>query len=330
MIEWLKRYFIPHRGNEERPHFLRRENLQYILAIVIVVELVAFLLPTLNFVGIVTRSNLSVIIPDVLGTLTNQERLDNNLAELIPNPVLDTAARLKAEDMAAKGYFAHTSPEGKTPWYWLDRVNYEYDYAGENLAINFRDSEDVTTAWMNSPTHRANIVKSAYTEVGTGIAIGAYEGRETVFVAQVYANPSPKKIPPAPSVPSATGVVEPSTTTAAINEPEQILGVTDEQESPVRVELISLSEPTLFERILASPRHSTNVILMVILGIIGLALLLHVGIKMSLADSDLVTNGLIVAAVIGGIFVINSYIGTKDITIGQSINYSADEVRARQ
>lgn len=102
---------------------------------------------------------------------------------------------MKAQDMATKGYFAHTSPEGKkTPWYWLKQVGYQYQYAGENLAINFTDSKDVTNAWMNSPTHKANIVKDKYTEVGTGIATGLYEGRETVFVAQVYANPIVKEV----------------------------------------------------------------------------------------------------------------------------------------
>ena len=61
---------------------------------------------------------------------------------------------MKAQDMATLGYFAHVSPDGKTPWYWIEKVGYDYQYAGENLAINFSDSKDVTNAWMASPLHK--------------------------------------------------------------------------------------------------------------------------------------------------------------------------------
>lgn len=91
--------------------------------------------------------------------------------------------------MAAKGYFAHVSPSGATPWTWFKAVNYYYYDAGENLAQGFWDDQGLNTAWMNSPTHRANILNSVYTKVGIGIALGTYEGRATVFVAEEFANP---------------------------------------------------------------------------------------------------------------------------------------------
>lgn len=321
MIQWLKRHFIPHHGNDHRPHFLRTENARAILAIVLVFELVAFILPSLNFVGLVNNSNLGAVLPAVLGTLTNKERAHYNLSELQSNPILDEAARLKAEDMATKGYFAHTSPEGKTAWYWLNKVNYEYEYAGENLAINFSDSEDVTQAWMNSPTHRANVVKSSYTEIGTGIATGMFEGRETIFVAQIYANPRVTKAPVIlPPIQSSTSIKEESPVVTVSEpedvpeQPEQILGVSAEQ------------EPTLLAKVAASPRHSTNAVFMVILGIVLTALLLGIVIRMNLRHLDLITNGLLVVTIVGGILVINGYLGTRNITIGQSIDYSADQV----
>jgi len=325
MIQWLKKHFIPHHGNEHRPHFLRRENVRAILAIVLVVELIAFILPTLNFVSLVNNSNLGAVLPAVLDNLTNKERLNNNLSELRSNPVLDEAAKLKAEDMATKGYFAHTSPEGKTPWYWLNAVNYEYDYAGENLAINFSDSEDVTEAWMNSPTHRANIVKASYTEVGTGIATGMFEGRETIFVAQVYANPRANNAPVISPAQLPTSTVEESPIVTA-SEPEQVLGISTEQVSSVNIESASPKEPTLLEKIMASPRHSTNTVFMVILGIIVVALFLNVVIRINTQHVDLITNGLLAVVIIAGIFVINGYLGTKNIVIGQSMDYSADQV----
>jgi hypothetical protein len=68
--------------------------------------------------------------------------------------------------MATKGYFAHTSPEGLTPWHWFDLVKYHYSYAGENLAVYFSDTHSTVVAWLNSPTHRANLLSTKYTQTG--------------------------------------------------------------------------------------------------------------------------------------------------------------------
>ncbi len=64
-------------------------------------------------------------------------------ALLAVNPVLERAAQAKADDMAAKSYFSHNSPDGVTPWFWLNQAGYVFTYAGENLAANFSDSIDV-------------------------------------------------------------------------------------------------------------------------------------------------------------------------------------------
>ena len=190
MFSWLKKHFIPHEGNDHRPHILRGSGIRNIVILIIFLEIFAFLIPTLTRINM--TGGMAAVLPAVLADLTNQERQEQNLSTLTVSQILNQAAEMKATDMATKGYFAHTSPEGKNPWYWLEKVGYKYQYAGENLAINFSDSKDVTNAWMASPTHKANIVKGNYTEIGTGIASGIYEGRETVFVAQVYANPLPK------------------------------------------------------------------------------------------------------------------------------------------
>jgi uncharacterized protein YkwD len=132
--------------------------------------------------------------PSALGMLTNIEREKAGLEDLRENALLDQAAQAKAEDMASKGYFSHTSPDGLTPWDWLDRSGYEYRYAGENLALDFDDASSVTEAWMHSPGHRANIERAAYTEVGTGVAKGIYKGRMTTFYVQMYAKPIGKGV----------------------------------------------------------------------------------------------------------------------------------------
>jgi len=324
MFSWLKKHFIPHEGNEHRPHILRGYNIRNIVVLVIFLEIITFLLPTL--VHLNTTGNMATVLPAVLADLTNEERESQNLATLTVSPILNKAAEMKAEDMATKGYFAHTSPEGKTPWYWLQQVGYKYQYAGENLAINFSDSKDVTNAWMASPTHRANIVKGNYTEIGTGIATGIYEGHSTIFVAQVYANPLPKiatQIQPKKITTSAQGGPtsggKPTSVTpkvVTVKEPANVLGAeTTASISPIQ-------NPTFWQKLIASPRNTTNVILSIIFGIIFIALLLYIIIKMKNHHLDLITNGLLVLAIIGAVFIANYYLSYHNMVITQSLDYS--------
>ena len=105
------------------------------------------------------------------------------------NALLTQAAQDVASDMATKGYFAHISPSGITPWDWLAQVGYKYQYAGENLAVDFTDSSAVESAWMASPEHHANIVKPQYTQMGIGVANGMYQGKEATFIVSFFGSP---------------------------------------------------------------------------------------------------------------------------------------------
>lgn len=125
-----------------------------------------------------------------LAEITNFVRAAYKLSPLSVDPALNYAAQMKAESMARNGYFSHVSPTGETPWYWISKAGYRYEYAGENLAMNFYSPEDVEKAWLASPTHRANIMGKNYTEMGTGYAWGKYKGKKVIFIAQVYANPA--------------------------------------------------------------------------------------------------------------------------------------------
>jgi len=89
--------------------------------------------------------------------------------------------------MAANSYFAHTSPSGVTPWDWFEKVGYQFSYAGENLAVDFSNSQDVTNAWMNSPEHRSNIMNSNFTQIGMATAQGTLNGQPATFVAEEFA-----------------------------------------------------------------------------------------------------------------------------------------------
>lgn len=139
----------------------------------------------------VLRSNqYAAVVAAVLVDLANGDRAQQQIGGLTVNPVLTAAAQAKADDMAAKGYFAHVSPDGKDSWYWFKQAGYAFSYAGENLAVDFSDSGDVNTAWMNSPSHRENILNGHFTEIGIATAAGSYEGHPTIFVVQMFGAPA--------------------------------------------------------------------------------------------------------------------------------------------
>lgn len=119
----------------------------------------------------------------------NQERNEQNIDSLQEDAQLQQAAQMKADDMASRGYFSHETPDGKDPWYWLDKNDIEYTKAGENLAIKFEDPAGVVPAWMNSPKHKKNVLNANYTQTGIGIATGQYEGQEVIFVVELYVKP---------------------------------------------------------------------------------------------------------------------------------------------
>ena len=128
-----------------------------------------------------------------VATLTNKERSQKDIPVLQRNSLLDQAAQMKAQDMAANGYYAHVSPDGLTPMHWVGKAGYKYLIIGENLVVNRTDAEQVVDAFMGSPGHRANILRSDFTEIGIGVANGIYKGKDATFTVQIFAAPYPQK-----------------------------------------------------------------------------------------------------------------------------------------
>lgn len=126
------------------------------------------------------------ITPAEIITLVNQEREQAGLSPLHRNSVLDAAASGKADDMAAEQYFSHTSPKGVTPWDWFRGVKYEYRYAGENLAIHFRDAALEHRAWMESKKHCENIMSPKYLEIGLAVREMEWKGKQTTIAVQMF------------------------------------------------------------------------------------------------------------------------------------------------
>jgi uncharacterized protein YkwD len=209
----FKRLFLPIPENDHTPHLLQQA------AVVVMSVLILLSFVAVNLQALLWQSSswlVGTVLPAVVVNLTNDERQSMATSPLQRNALLDEAARLKAEHMAAESYFAHYSPDGVSPWYWFEEVSYTYAHAGENLAIHFTDSSAVVDAWMKSPTHKANIVDAKYTEIGVGTAKGVYDGYETVFVVQLFGTPAAPLVAAAPTPAPAPVIVE----IAAVAEPE--------------------------------------------------------------------------------------------------------------
>lgn len=159
------------------------------------------------------------VLPGAVVALTNQERSSDSLGSLKASALLNQAAQLKADDMAAKSYYAHVSPDGTIPPAWLNKVGYRFQAMGENLVVDRESSEAVVSAWMGSEAHRENILNPTFTEIGIGVAYGNYKGRDTIYVVQMLARPqqaaAPPKVvvqpkpPPPPSTPKLPPITVP-------------------------------------------------------------------------------------------------------------------------
>lgn len=151
---------------------------------------IRYIAVTLIFTIIVNISSLSfahaAVSASSLVALANASRAKAGLTALTTNSQLESAARAKADDMFKNQYFAHNSPQGKTPWNFISDAGYSYVYAGENLAIGYGDSAELHNAWMNSPTHRENIMNPNYREIGLASVDGVYEGANTTIVVQEF------------------------------------------------------------------------------------------------------------------------------------------------
>lgn len=158
----------------------------------------SFFIAAVYLKTLIAENQLAAVVTATLVDLANGDRKAEDLGALKVNPLLVEAAQAKADHMAENGYFAHVSPDGRDSWYWFREAGYSFSYAGENLAVNFSDSEDVEEAWMNSPTHRANIMNGRFTEVGIATAVGEYKGKKTTFVVQMFGRPSIAHATPAP------------------------------------------------------------------------------------------------------------------------------------
>lgn len=182
-FDYLKKCFICGKKEKCKIHLSRKKIFIIFFVFIFAFEML-FVLGIFDFNQI--SKFFASIYPEVLVGLANDYRQAHSLSVLTVNPLLEQAAMLKAQDMAQKGYFAHTSPEGITPWHWFEKVGYDFVYAGENLAVNFSDSESLHQAWISSLGHRENIINKNFSEIGIAVAKGIYKEKEAIFVVQLF------------------------------------------------------------------------------------------------------------------------------------------------
>lgn len=165
---------------------------------------------------------------------TNSNRANNGVGALGLNSKLNAAAQAKANDMINRNYWSHQTPDGQQPWVFITNAGYPYLAAGENLAYGFTNSNATVTGWMNSPSHKANMLSANYTEVGFGMAdspdfVG--NGPQTVVVA-MYGKPqgapeaapqaqAPKPAAPKPAVQNQSTENKPTPTPQPVAETPQ-------------------------------------------------------------------------------------------------------------
>lgn len=184
LFRTLRHLFLPHESNNHRPKILYPKSL-VVLALIVAAANAS--LPSFAMVhGGVLGYASDITIQQVLDE-TNQRRSSNGLSELTINNILSDAARRKASDMFTFDYWAHVNPKnGTEPWRFFDAVGYTYRYAGENLARDFGTTPPMVQAWMDSPTHRENLLSSHYVDTGIAVVNGTLGGIETTLVVQLF------------------------------------------------------------------------------------------------------------------------------------------------
>lgn len=193
----LYHFLVPHESNNHRAKALHHEALfAYILLLGIFNLSITFVHKRApSILGYATDIRMEQLLTD-----TNVKRTQAGLAPLTLSETLSQAAAAKAADMFANNYWAHNSPIGKTPWDFIIASGYRYTLAGENLAKNFQTSGGVVDAWMASPSHRDNVLKEGYREVGFAVVNGVLNGEETTLVVQMFGTTSTKPVAQIPQV----------------------------------------------------------------------------------------------------------------------------------
>lgn len=305
----IKDIFIPHDANNHKPLVLRPKSLT---TYIIVALLVKFSVTGFLFTAYPSEAELSAIVSANMISLMNQSRIEAGVNPLTHSATLASFAKLKGQDMVDRDYFAHDTPEGKRPWEWINRADYDYVYAGENLAMDFITAEVVHAAFLKSPTHRKNILNPKYTEAGIAVLHGELDGRQTTLLVEFFGTQrndldtlaladQPSTIPTVdqtdqtPSEIAGVEIPEPPT------EREATLRVENNNPTPgpinegiIIVSTTQKSSKTLVDAVV----EYSNIFFIAFVLFVGISLLLNVLIKIKVQHASVILQSVVVIALL--------------------------------
>jgi hypothetical protein len=211
-IHRIAHLFTPRESNNQKAKLLHNSSLTLITFAFILYQLIISFVPRFAPRILGFAANIS---PDEVVRLTNEKRTQAGLLPLSLNSTLSQAAQAKGADMLNKGYWAHVAPDGTQPWTFFTNFGYKYRYAGENLARDFSSAPSAVEAWMNSPSHKENLLSSKYKEIGIGVVEGNLAGVDTTIIIQFFGTKYADTIPVAPIAEAKEVVSSPVATVAS-------------------------------------------------------------------------------------------------------------------
>ncbi|MDP2860817.1 MAG: CAP domain-containing protein, partial [bacterium] len=257
--------FLSHHSNNQRAKILHPSGMGMIIAVLLAANLFFRALPIIGPAVLGVAADIKI---EELLQYTNEERGTAGVSSVKLDSVLAEAARKKGEDMLRLGYWAHISPEGKEPWVFITEAGYGYVYAGENLARDFRDASSVVKAWMNSPSHKANMLNGRYKDIGFAVVSGNFRGYETTLVVQMFGTKGGPQVIPE----EAVSVSAPFKPAPAV--------------SPVLSETVVPAKKPIIDPFTAS-RALSLFLVIILLGVLGIDVLIvwHRGISRASSHS---------------------------------------------
>ena len=195
LLNKLAHLFWPRESNNHKAKILHSSSLTELALLLVSVQLVLTFLPRIGSKILGYAANIP---PSEVIRLTNEERAQNGVGALSENKTLDDAALAKGLDMLNKGYWAHIAPDGTQPWAFFTNFGYSYRFAGENLARDFSNPSSAVDAWMNSPSHRENLLNAKYKDIGVAVVEGNLAGVNTTIIVQFFGTKYGDVIPTVP------------------------------------------------------------------------------------------------------------------------------------
>ena len=303
----LKDFFIPHEGNNHKPKSLHPKSLATYVFFALCIKIIA---TAVLFFVYPDPASMARIVANEMIQFANDAREENNLPALAVNDVLVNSATQKGNDMLLREYFAHDTPDGKKPWNFINKKEYDYVFAGENLAMDFVSGEMIHEAFMKSPSHRRNILDPDYREIGVAVVSGKMFGNDTDILVMFFgtqrqellAFENAKKI-----TSSVSNVVETSlpnntaspATTPRITEEENI--ITDAGLSEGIIVLGSKENQP--NEIINFIIEWMNVLFIAFILYIGMCLILNIFVKFKVQHQSLILQSFVVISLIMALLV---------------------------